>query len=72
MLRDQDEISGAGLDRGRSIRTDTDRDFILSAQEAKDYGIVDEVIRRRPAQTVPFESRDEPGPNGGGSSRPER
>jgi ATP-dependent Clp protease, protease subunit len=54
------------------IRTDTDRDFILSAQEAKDYGIVDEVIRRRPAQTVRFESTDEPGPNGGSRNGPER
>ena len=26
------------------IRTDTDRDFFMSAHEAKDYGIVDEVI----------------------------
>jgi len=26
------------------IRTDTDRDFFMSAQEAKAYGIVDEVI----------------------------
>ena len=28
-----------------SIEKDTDRDFYLSAQEAKDYGIVDEVIK---------------------------
>ncbi len=27
------------------IRTDTDRDFFMSGQEAKEYGIVDEVIR---------------------------
>lgn len=27
------------------VETDTDRDFYLSAQEAKDYGIVDEVIK---------------------------
>ncbi len=26
------------------IRTDTDRDFFMSGEEAKDYGIVDEVI----------------------------
>jgi len=26
------------------IRTDTDRDFFMSGQEAKDYGLVDEVI----------------------------
>ena len=27
------------------VRTDTDRDFFMSAREAKEYGIVDEVIR---------------------------
>jgi ATP-dependent Clp protease protease subunit len=48
------------------IRTDTDRDFILSAQEAKDYGIVDEVIRRRPVLGPAFEPGDDAGsPNGG-------
>jgi ATP-dependent Clp protease protease subunit len=26
------------------IRTDTDRDFFMSGHEAKDYGLVDEVI----------------------------
>jgi len=26
------------------VRTDTDRDFFMSAHEAKEYGIVDEVI----------------------------
>jgi hypothetical protein len=29
------------------IHKDTDRDFILSAQEAKEYGIIDEVISVR-------------------------
>ncbi|HCZ06305.1 MAG: ATP-dependent Clp protease, protease subunit [Thermotogota bacterium] len=29
------------------IEKDTDRDFFMSAQEAKDYGIVDKVIERR-------------------------
>ncbi|MFH1276945.1 MAG: ATP-dependent Clp endopeptidase proteolytic subunit ClpP [Candidatus Eisenbacteria bacterium] len=29
------------------IRKDTDRNFFMSAQEAKDYGIVDEVIEQR-------------------------
>jgi ATP-dependent Clp protease, protease subunit len=47
------------------IRRDTDRDFILTAAEAKDYGIVDEVIRRRPALTETFEPSEKPGPNGG-------
>jgi ATP-dependent Clp protease protease subunit len=47
------------------IRHDTDRDFILTAAEAKEYGIVDEVIRRRPALTDAFEPSGKPGPNGG-------
>lgn len=29
------------------IEVDTDRDFYLSAQEAKEYGIVDEIVRGR-------------------------
>ena len=29
------------------IRTDTDRDFILTAEEAKNYGVIDRVIGRR-------------------------
>ncbi len=32
------------------IELDTDRDFILSAQEAKEYGLVDEVIESRKTQ----------------------
>ena len=34
--------TGQPLDR---VEKDTDRDFYLSAQEAKDYGIIDEVIK---------------------------
>lgn len=30
------------------VRSDTDRDFIMTAQEALDYGIIDEVVERRP------------------------
>ncbi len=39
-------------DTGQSIEkiaTDTDRDFILSAAEARDYGVIDEVITSRDA-----------------------
>ena len=36
--------SGQPLER---IRTDTDRDFIMTAQEAKNYGIIDSVIERK-------------------------
>jgi len=34
------------------IRKDTDRDFILSAPEAKEYGIIDEVITVRESAPV--------------------
>ena len=34
------------------IHKDTDRDFIMSAQEAKDYGIIDEVISVRESAPV--------------------
>ena len=30
------------------IQHDTERDYYLSAQEAKEYGLVDEVIEKRP------------------------
>ena len=29
------------------IEADTDRDFVMTAQEALEYGIIDEVISRR-------------------------
>lgn len=38
------EHTGQPLDR---IHTDTDRDFVMSAQEAKEYGLIDEVITAR-------------------------
>lgn len=48
MRRLADEIlaahTGQPVDK---ISTDTDRDFILTAQEAKAYGVVDEVVDRR-------------------------
>jgi ATP-dependent Clp protease, protease subunit len=36
--------TGQPVDR---VRADTERDFIMSAQEAKDYGLVDEVLSSR-------------------------
>ncbi|MEE1622073.1 ATP-dependent Clp protease proteolytic subunit [Zafaria sp. J156] len=33
----------------RALRADTDRERVLTASEALDYGIVDEVLDRRPA-----------------------
>ena len=41
------ETTGQTAER---IATDTDRDFILTAEGAKDYGIVDEIIASRKAQ----------------------
>jgi ATP-dependent Clp protease, protease subunit len=41
---------------GRSVeqvRLDIDRDKILTAQEAKEYGIVDEVIQSRKLNALP-------------------
>jgi ATP-dependent Clp protease protease subunit len=32
------------------IKTDTDRDFIMTSEQAKDYGIIDEVISSRQVQ----------------------
>ncbi len=42
--------SGQPVER---IERDTDRDFIMSAEEAKDYGIIDEVIRSRELADTP-------------------
>ena len=44
------------LDTGQSVEKvahDTDRDFIMSADEARDYGIIDEVISTRELAAVP-------------------
>ena len=41
--------TGQPVDR---VRTDTDRDFIMSAEEAKDYGLVDEVLSSRELAAV--------------------
>jgi ATP-dependent Clp protease protease subunit len=44
------------LDTGQTldkVMSDTDRDFIMSASEAQDYGIIDEVITTRDLAAVP-------------------
>src|SRR5947199_9692959 len=38
--------SGQGLDR---IEKDTDRDYFMGAGEAKEYGLIDEVVTKKPA-----------------------
>jgi ATP-dependent Clp protease protease subunit len=44
------------LDTGQTLDkvvSDTDRDFIMSASEAQQYGIIDEVITTRELAGVP-------------------
>jgi ATP-dependent Clp protease protease subunit len=31
----------------KRIQEDTERDYIMSAEQGKDYGIIDDVIRKR-------------------------
>jgi ATP-dependent Clp protease, protease subunit len=42
------EHTGQTLDK---VKKDTDRDFIMTAEQAKDYGIIDEVISTRKVRT---------------------
>ncbi|OKH17623.1 ATP-dependent Clp endopeptidase proteolytic subunit ClpP [[Limnothrix rosea] IAM M-220] len=42
--------TGQPLDK---IEVDTDRDFFMSAAEAKDYGLIDQVIDKSPSATNP-------------------
>ncbi|AOW98461.1 MAG: ATP-dependent Clp endopeptidase proteolytic subunit ClpP [Moorea sp. SIO4G2] len=42
------EHTGQPLEK---IQEDTERDFFMSATEAKDYGLIDQVIERRPIAT---------------------
>jgi ATP-dependent Clp protease protease subunit len=44
------EKTGQSVER---IRKDTDRDFILSAQEALDYGLIDAIITSRKSVSTP-------------------
>ncbi len=37
------------------IAEDTERDFFMSSEEAKDYGLIDQVITRKPSATNPPE-----------------
>ena len=39
------ERTGQSLEK---IRADTERDYFLTADEAKDYGLIDQVIAKRP------------------------
>ena len=44
-----EELTGQTLEK---IQHDTERDFFMSAQEAKEYGIIDEVMTSRPGEKV--------------------
>ena len=44
------EHTGQPLDR---IQEDTERDFFMSSEEARDYGLIDQVIDRRPSALRP-------------------
>jgi len=41
----------------KRIKRDTDRDFFMSANEAKDYGIIDEVVQRKPVSVKAAEGK---------------
>jgi ATP-dependent Clp protease protease subunit len=41
----------------RRIKQDTDRDYIMTATEAKNYGVVDEVVTKRDRSL--YEDEDE-------------
>jgi ATP-dependent Clp protease protease subunit len=43
------EHTGQPLDK---VKKDTDRDFIMTAEQAKEYGIIDDVITSRRLQAV--------------------
>jgi ATP-dependent Clp protease protease subunit len=45
------ELTGQSL---RQIEIDTDRDFFMSAQEAKVYGIIDKVVNQLPSASHPL------------------
>lgn len=44
------EHTGQSIER---IQEDTERDFFMSAEESKAYGLIDQVIARRPSATQP-------------------
>ena len=39
----------------KRIKKDTDRDFFMSATDAKEYGVIDEVVQRKPVGVKPVE-----------------
>ncbi|MFA4974222.1 MAG: ATP-dependent Clp endopeptidase proteolytic subunit ClpP [bacterium] len=39
----------------KKVETDTDRDYFMTCQEAKDYGLIDEIVTYRPAKVEAVE-----------------
>ena len=54
-MNDTPPWTGQSIER---IATDTDRDFFLSAAEAKQYGVVDDILSKPP---VEVDDEDEDG-----------
>jgi len=57
MLKTREQLNGILAHHTRQplerIERDTDRNFFMSADEAKDYGIVDHVIKKRAETNLP-------------------
>ncbi len=53
ILRMKDELNGILADLSgqnkEKVESDTDRDFFMSAEDAKEYGLIDAVFSRKPA-----------------------
>jgi ATP-dependent Clp protease protease subunit len=49
------------------VSSDTDRDFILSAEEARAYGVIDQVLTQRVRTLVGFDPSEQPSANGHGT-----
>jgi ATP-dependent Clp protease protease subunit len=41
----------------KKIQVDTDRDFFMSSSEAKEYGLIDEVVTYRPRKEEEVKSK---------------
>ncbi|HMZ87206.1 MAG TPA: ATP-dependent Clp protease proteolytic subunit, partial [Giesbergeria sp.] len=52
ILRTKDQMNRILAERTgqpiEKVKQDTERDYFMTADEAKDYGIVDQVIAKRP------------------------
>lgn len=55
ILRLREELNGIMVKHTRQplerIQADTDRDFYMTGEQAKEYGIIDEVVVKRPVRT---------------------